>query len=307
MAAGYDVINKAIFPTLRTLQDERLRTVLLEVVDQSICRTVVRGNLGVSGQFGKDSLGKLLSKFNTPLIERVDGPYGSLHEDFHFVNGNQRSQNAGSQLLEQERVGWSVSFKDLVSCQSLDLVRGHSGSDQFSLDGLSVLSESQRFGLGEIVGKKDGVVVNGCTNVLGQVIVGIDGSQEIARDELGSLVDELVEGMLSVGSGFSPDDGTSFALDLLVGAVDVLSIGLHITLLEVSGEAVHVLVVRENSNGLGIEKVIVPQADHSEGQRDIFLRWRVDEVLVDGVGTGVHFHPVVETDGEGNRSSDSTP
>jgi hypothetical protein len=33
------------------------------------------------------------------------------------------------------------------------------------------------------------------------------GRRGIPRNELGALVDELVEGVLAVGTGLSPDDG----------------------------------------------------------------------------------------------------
>lgn len=46
----------------------------------------------------------------------------------------------------------------------------------------------------------------------------------------GTLMDELVEGVLSVGPGLAPDDWSGVVVD--TGAIfsDVLSVGLHVTL-----------------------------------------------------------------------------
>lgn len=87
-------------------------------------------------------------------------------------------------------------------------------------------------------------------------------------DQLGTLVDELVERVLSVGTTLSPDDwlaGPRSALDTLHTVLthsslvvhsravlgDTLSVRLHVSLLEVVGELLHVLVVRKQSLGLG--------------------------------------------------------
>lgn len=45
-----------------------------------------------------------------------------------------------------------------------------------------------------------------------------------------TLVDELVEGMLSVGSGFAPDDGSGVVVDTSSIFSDVLPVGLHVAL-----------------------------------------------------------------------------
>ncbi len=74
-------------------------------------------------------------------------------------------------------------------------------------------------------------------------VVGLDGEDEVGGDELGTLVEELVEGVLSIGGGFSKEDRASGVLDELIGAArNCLSVGLHGELLEISWEAVEVLV-----------------------------------------------------------------
>lgn len=56
-----------------------------------------------------------------------------------------------------------------------------------------------------------------------------------------TLMDELIKCVLSICPGFSPDDGSSLVITFLSTPSYVFSITLHITLLEVSCESVHVL------------------------------------------------------------------
>jgi hypothetical protein len=96
-----------------------LRSVALVVVDKSIGRTVVRCDFTFGLQFGVNGFGELLSELDTPLVETVDIPDSPLSKDLHLVNGNQNTQNTGGQLLKEERVGRTVSFKDLVGDEGI--------------------------------------------------------------------------------------------------------------------------------------------------------------------------------------------
>mmetsp|Transcript_33483 Transcript_33483/g.81083 ORF Transcript_33483/g.81083 Transcript_33483/m.81083 type:complete len:339 (-) Transcript_33483:241-1257(-) len=113
--------------------------------------------------------------------------------------------------------------------------------------------------------------------------------------------------MLSVGSWFSPDDGSSLVGDLVAVSGNVLSVGFHISLLEVGSESVHVLVIWQNGQGFGSEKVIVPKSNQSQSQWQVILWFGSQKVLIHGVSTGVHFHPVVKTNGKGNGGSNGRP
>src|ERR1044072_8628681 len=66
---------------------------------------------------------------------------------------------------------------------------------------------------------------------------------EIARDQKGTLGDQLIKCMLAVGSRFPPNDGAGGIGNLIPIAGCMLTITFHIALLEISRETVHVLVV----------------------------------------------------------------
>ncbi len=108
----------------------------------------------------------------------------------------------------------------------------------------------------------------------------MNGSDEISGDQLGTLVDELVESMLSVGSSLTPDDGSRLVVDALRVLGDEFTVGFHVTLLEVIGELVHVLIVRQDGLGLSTEEVDVPDADQSQQGRQVLLERGVLEVEI---------------------------
>ena len=74
-------------------------------------------------------------------------------------------------------------------------------------------------------------------------IVADGGGQEVGRNQLGALMKQLVESMLAVCAGFPPDDRTCLVGHLLAIPIHRFPIAFHVSLLEVSREAMHVLVV----------------------------------------------------------------
>ena len=283
-----------------------LLSVGLVMVDQSVGGTVVRSNVLIGSKLWQDRTCKLFTKLNSPLVKGVNIPDGSLSENLHFVHGNQGSQCARGELLEHEGVGGTVSLKDLVWDKSIDLVGGHFPL-QFGTNRLGSLSKGKSLSLSKEVGQQDWVVVRGGANGLSNFVVRFDRRQKVARDHLGTLVDQLIESVLSIGSRFSPNNRSCLHRNLLTVLGNGFSVRLHISLLKVSSKAVHVLIVWQDGNRLGLVKVIVPQTNQTKGEGQVLLGWGVQKVLVNGVSSSVHFHPVLETDGEGNWCSDGRP
>ena len=78
-------------------------------------------------------------------------------------------------------------------------VRGEPGRRAFGLDLGRRLAEGQGLGLGEDVGHQQVVMP-------AQRVERLREADEVAGDKLGALVDQLVEGMLSVGARLAPVD-----------------------------------------------------------------------------------------------------
>mmetsp|Transcript_9105 Transcript_9105/g.15829 ORF Transcript_9105/g.15829 Transcript_9105/m.15829 type:complete len:501 (-) Transcript_9105:206-1708(-) len=278
------------------------------IVDQSIRRRIVTRNIRIPLQLWQNLLRQRFTQLNTPLIERIDIPDGPLSEDLHFVQGNQNAKHAGCQLLEEHGGRGSVSLKHLVGHQGLDLLVTHLAARlELRTDRIGILSEGHGLGLGKVVGKEDGVMIYWGLEVLGDIVVCFNGRQEIAGDHLCSLMNELIKRVLSIRSWLSPNDGTRLDIASLAIFGNVLSITFHISLLEVRRESVHVLIVGEDGQGFRLMKVIVPESDQRQGQRQVILGIGIQKVLIHGMRSRVHLHPVIESEAKRNWRTNGRP
>src|SRR5262249_1137328 len=82
------------------------------------------------------------------------------------------------------------------------------------------LSERQRLALREHVGHQQVVMIAQRGEALAE-------SDEVARDELRALMDQLVERMLTVGAGLAPVDRAGLIRDSLAVSRDALATALH--------------------------------------------------------------------------------
>ena len=129
-------------------------------------------------------------------------------------------------------------------------------------------------------------------------------ADEVARDQFGSLVDELVERVLAVGAWLAPVDGSRLVVDDRAVQRDVLAVALHGQLLEIGREAFEVLVVRQDRNRLGAEEVVVPDGEQPHEHRQVLVEWSGTEVLVHGAEAGEHGAKVFGANGDHGRKTD---
>src|SRR5207253_9567766 len=72
--------------------------------------------------------------------------------------------------------------------------------------------------------------------LLAQRVQRLAERNEVARDQPGSLMDQLIKGVLTVGAGLAPIDRAGFAGDGLAIERHMLSVALHGQLLEIGGK-----------------------------------------------------------------------
>ena len=161
--------------------------------DQGVGGAVVGElGLGVGLELGDDPLGQDLAELDSPLVEGVDAPDGALGEDAVLVKRHQRAERPRREPLGENRVRGPVALEDAVRDQVLRrALLAHL---------VGRLAEGERLGLGEDVGHQQIVV-------LAQRVERAAEADEVAGDQLRSLVDQLVEGVLAVGPGLAPPDG----------------------------------------------------------------------------------------------------
>ena len=151
-----------------------------------------------------------------------------------LIIDNQTAQARRGDAIDQDARSRTIAQKRLVRHQVLRRA--------LALDLVARLAEHQRLGLREEVAGQHALV-----QVALDGIVAVDGEQKVRGDQLGALVHELEEGVLCVGAGLAEEDRARRVIDVFAIARYGFAIGFHGELLQVRGEAVHVLVEAERS------------------------------------------------------------
>jgi hypothetical protein len=139
--------------------------------------------------------------------------------------------------------------------------------------------------------------------VISQRIVTDSGRDEIAGDQFRPLMNQLIEGMLSIRPGFAPNHRAGLIVHFPPAPVNGLSIALHIPLLKVGWEAMQVLVIGQNGLCLGTKKVVVPNSDEGKYDGYVFLQSRLSEMDVHGVRTLKNFNKMLKSNRAGDGKS----
>src|SRR5271156_6537270 len=99
--------------------------------------------------------------------------------------------------------------------------------------------------------------------LLAQRVQRLAEGDEIAGDQPGSLMDQLIERVLAVGAGLTPINRAGVARDAIAVERYVLAVALHRQLLEIGREPFQVLLVGEYADGLGAKEIIVPDGQEA--------------------------------------------
>src|SRR6516162_1819857 len=141
--------------------------------------------------------------------------------------------------------------------------------------------------------------------LLAQRVQRLAEGDEVAGNQTGSLVDQLVERVLAVGSGLAPINRAGVARDRVAIERYVLTVALHRQLLEIGREPLQVLLVGKNADGLGAKEVVIPDGQEAHQYRQVALEGCSTKVLVDLVKTTEHRAEVFRADGDYRREADS--
>src|ERR1700681_4058401 len=110
-------------------------------------------------------------------------------------------------------------------------------------------------------------------------------SDEVTRDQPRSLVNQLVEGMLTICSRLPPIDRSRRIIDSSTLERHVLTVTFHRQLLQIRRESFQVLFIGQHRNRFGLEKIVVPEGEEAQKDGPVFLEWCGTEVCVHFVKT----------------------
>lgn len=246
-------------------------------------------------QLLENLLGQALAQLDTPLVEGVDVPNGTLGEGEVLVVDNQSTELSGTDVAANQDAGsGTVTQEDLVLHQVLRSALG--------LDLLCGLADHKSLSLCQVVGCQHLLV-----QVVGDGVVGLSGQDEIRRNELCALVHQLEEGVLSICAGLTEQDWSSGVLGGGAVRSGALAVRLHGELLEVGREAVQVLVKRSDQVCLRVVEVAVPDAEETGNGGNVLLQWGRTEVLVHLVSTCQELLKVLITNVQSNGKTNGAP
>src|SRR5271168_2294080 len=146
---------------------------------------MLEGRLVFALEFRNNAHSEHLAQLYAPLVKRVDLPDGSLNEDAVFIECHKLAKCFRSHLFGEDDGGWAIALEGAVQREPL---RSALGAHLFG-----GLAEGQSLGLGEDVGHEQVVMT-------AEWVERLVEADEVAGNQLGSLVNELIEGVLTVGS-----------------------------------------------------------------------------------------------------------
>lgn len=140
-------------------------------------------------------LGQNLAQLDTPLVEAVDVPDSTLSEGEMLVVDDQSTQlGRANGTTDEDRGCRSVTQESLVGNKLL--------RSTLSANLLIGLANHESLSLGKVVGGKHLLV-----EVVADGVVRLGSEDEVGGDQLGTLVNKLEEGVLSVGARLAEEDG----------------------------------------------------------------------------------------------------
>src|SRR5471032_1921086 len=271
-----------------------------EVIDQALGRGIFCRRFDTACQALVHAFAQFLAQLHAPLVEGVGAPDHALYENLVFVHGYQRAEPTRADTFDHQRVAWTVARDDLVRCQFLHLVLRHALVTQFGFRFCAGLAQHQRLALRQAVGKQPLVMV-------GDRVEADDRHDEVGRDQLGALVQQLVISVLTVAAYATPDDRAGVGGNRRAVLTDALAVRFHVQLLQVLGDVAQVVVLRHDRVALRAPEIAVPDTEQGQQHRHVLFERCALEMLVHGVGTGQQLLEVRHTDGQRNRQANGRP
>ncbi len=111
-------------------------------------------------------------------------------------------------------------------------------------------------------------------------------SDEVHRDQMLSLVNELKVSVLAVIAQTAPQNGPGCNARFCAVVVNLFTVGLHVHLLNEGREFGQGVVLWCDEVSGSLQKISVPNAKQSHQQGEVLLCRCAQEMLIHGVATG---------------------
>ena len=138
-------------------------------------------------------------------------------------------------------------------------------------------------------------------------LVPLGRDQELAGHNIGALMDQLVEGVLAIGSGLAPDHRARGARKIAAVHRHPLAVTFHLELLEIGGQSRQALIIGQHRAAGMAQNLPVPDPCQSQKNGQVFRQRRLPEMRVHRGRPGQHFAEARRPDGQHQRQADRPP
>ena len=191
-----------------------------------------------------------------------------------LVKRDDLAQNKGRQLAVDQGGRGAIARKNAVAGLALQFrtgqaLRGH----QFARR-IQAAPSHQRLGLGKAIGQKQ-------TMMMGQFrLMTFGGNQELAWDHPRALMDQLVEGVLPIGAGLTPNDRAGMLGQIAAIHRHALAVAFHFKLLKIGRQAGKPLIIGQNRACRMAQDLVVPHPHKRQDHRHVLRDGCHAEMLI---------------------------
>ena len=118
-------------------------------------------------------------------------------------------------------------------------------------------------------------------------------NNKIDRHNIRPLVNQLEKRMLNIRSRPAEQNRSRRIIDNFAVLVNKFAVALHIQLLQISRQITQILVIWHNRVALESEKVVIPNAQQRQNNRNIMFQIRLGKMAVHGEGAFQHPFKIV--------------
>src|ERR1700720_1137623 len=126
-------------------------------------------------------------------------------------------------------------------------------------------------------------------------------ADEIAGNKFGTLMDQLIERMLTIGARLAPDNRAGLIVHRPAFEIHMFAVALHLQLLQIGWKAREGCRIGHDSNCLRREEIIIPNSKQSEQDRQVYAKRRGTKMRIHRVKAGEHVAEVFRADCENGR------
>ena len=140
-----------------------------------------------------------------------------------------------------------------------------------------------------------------------EIVAGHLDREEIDRDQVRALMEQLEHRMLGIGANAAPGDRRAGPGKRRAIGVDTLAVRFHFQLLEIVGQQGEAFVIGEDRARLAAERLRVIEVGKGGAHDDVFPDGRIAEMFVDGLRAFEEFGKGDRAERERDREADRRP